>query len=123
MVGHLGTVGPDGYPYVVPLFFVYHGGEVYFHSAPEGHKLLNIATNSRVCFQVSEWRGILDQRGSACPTGALYRSVILFGRAREVQDEREKLEILQLLSAKYGVARPVDPGGWPDARWSQWQSN
>lgn len=107
-VGHLGTVGPDGQPYVVPVFYLYDGCELYFHCAAQGHKLDNIAANPRVCFEVSEWDGILDRGGSACQAGAAYRSVVVFGRARVLCDDEEKVRILRLLSARYGVTRPLD---------------
>ncbi|MBQ9616719.1 MAG: pyridoxamine 5'-phosphate oxidase family protein, partial [Oscillibacter sp.] len=37
--GVLAVLGDDGYPYTVPLDFVYEGGKLYFHCAGEGHKL------------------------------------------------------------------------------------
>ena len=37
--GVLALLGDDGYPYAVPLSYVYHEGRVYFHSAMAGHKL------------------------------------------------------------------------------------
>jgi len=48
--GTLATVNEDGYPYAVPMNFVYFGGNVYFHCALEGQKLDNIANEPRVCF-------------------------------------------------------------------------
>ena len=37
--GVLALLGDDGYPYAVPLSYVYHEGRIYFHSAMTGHKL------------------------------------------------------------------------------------
>ena len=37
--GVLAVLGDEGYPYAVPLDFVYEDGKIYFHCAKEGHKL------------------------------------------------------------------------------------
>ena len=37
--GVLAVLGDGGYPYTVPLDFVYDDGKIYFHCAKEGHKL------------------------------------------------------------------------------------
>ena len=60
-IGRMATVGRDGYPYITPVNFVYHGGDIYFHCAPEGEKLDNIARDSRVCFEVDIPLSYLDQ--------------------------------------------------------------
>ena len=35
----LGVVGDDGYPYTVPINFVYANDKIYFHGAKNGHKI------------------------------------------------------------------------------------
>lgn len=37
--GVLSVLGDEGYPYGVPLSYVYHDGKLYFHWARSGHKL------------------------------------------------------------------------------------
>ncbi|MBE6898965.1 MAG: 5-nitroimidazole antibiotic resistance protein, partial [Ruminococcaceae bacterium] len=37
--GVLAVLGDEGYPYTVPLSYVYREGKLYFHCASEGHKL------------------------------------------------------------------------------------
>ena len=37
--GVLAVQGDDGYPYAVPLSYVYHNSKLYFHSAKAGHKV------------------------------------------------------------------------------------
>ena len=37
--GVLALAGENGYPYAVPLSYVYDGGRLYFHCARSGHKL------------------------------------------------------------------------------------
>ena len=38
--GVLAVSGDDGYPYAVPLSYVYDDGRLFFHCAPSGHKQL-----------------------------------------------------------------------------------
>lgn len=51
-IGRIATDGADGYPYITPVNFVYHKGNIYFDSAPEGEKLDNLSRNPNVCFEV-----------------------------------------------------------------------
>lgn len=48
--GVLSTIGENGYPYGVPINFVYKDNYIYFHAALTGHKLENISFNSKVSF-------------------------------------------------------------------------
>lgn len=50
-VGRLATINAQGYPYVIPLNYVYDEGRFIFHCAPEGEKLDSIVANPRVCFE------------------------------------------------------------------------
>ena len=46
-IGHLATFDATGYPYIVPLNYVYYQGKIYFHCAHEGRKLDNLTANNR----------------------------------------------------------------------------
>src|SRR5512139_2823665 len=87
LVGRLGTAGPDGWPMVKPLNFVYSAGKIYFHTAMEGEKIDHIRRDARVCFEadqpVAYVRGAVDE---PCKAEYLYRSVIVKGRAVMVED-------------------------------------
>jgi len=50
--GVLAAAGDDGYPYAVPLSYVYADGKIYFHCAKEGHKLDAISRCEKVSFCV-----------------------------------------------------------------------
>lgn len=41
--GVLSTISEDGWPYGVPVSYVYEDGKIYFHSATMGHKVDNLA--------------------------------------------------------------------------------
>jgi 2-isopropylmalate synthase len=100
-VGRLGTFGKDGYPMIKPLNFVYREGKIYFHSAQQGEKIDNIKRNSRVCFEVDLPITYVKSEGSPCRADYLYRSVIIRGRAKIVDDKEERFSALKELMKKY----------------------
>ena len=92
----------DGqYPYVVPLNYGYRNGCMYFHCAREGKKTDILKKNGRVCIEVDiDFRVVRGE--TPCRWTAKYRSVIGFGRARIIDDEREKKAGLDVIMAHYG---------------------
>ncbi|NDV25643.1 pyridoxamine 5'-phosphate oxidase family protein [Desulfovibrio sp. JC010] len=90
--GVLATVGEDGYPYATPLNYVYHNGAIYFHCARTGHKLDNIAYNSKVSFCVYVDTELLPSKFSI-----KFRSVVAFGQAEEVSGDEKKEALLALV--------------------------
>jgi nitroimidazol reductase NimA-like FMN-containing flavoprotein (pyridoxamine 5'-phosphate oxidase superfamily) len=104
-IGHLATFDPTGYPYIVPLNYVYYQGKIYFHCAPEGRKLDNLAANNRVCFEVSR----IDKKVFAplpCKCSTRYTSALVFGTAGIVADPVRKMEVLNALTETYAAGRP-----------------
>ena len=89
--GVLGLMGADGYPYAVPLNYVYADGAIYFHCAKDGHKIDCIRNSERVSFCVV-------QRGNVVPElfATDYRSVIVFGRAMIVRTMERRRAMLLL---------------------------
>ena len=59
-VGRFATIGGDGYPYIVPVNYVYSNNTVYFHCALTGEKLGNLNRDSRVCFEVDTILSYID---------------------------------------------------------------
>jgi nitroimidazol reductase NimA-like FMN-containing flavoprotein (pyridoxamine 5'-phosphate oxidase superfamily) len=94
--GFLATVSPDGQPYGIPLSYVVSGNYIYFHAAPEGHKLENIRKNEKVSFSIVGKTNVMEHAFTT-----KYESVIVFGKAYIVEDEEEKIEALMELSRKY----------------------
>ena len=94
--GTLALLGDGGYPYAVPISYVYDDGKLYFHSAMSGHKVDAIRSCDKASFCVI---------GQDCVRPAEYttyfRSVIAFGRIRIVEDEAEKLAIARILGNRY----------------------
>lgn len=94
--GVLAVSGDDDYPYAVPLNYVYESGRIYFHCARSGHKLDAIRGSSKVSFCVVDEDRIVPDIFATN-----FRSVIVFGRAKEVDDDTEKARIMRLLNSKY----------------------
>lgn len=93
--GVLSSIGENGYPYGVPVNYVYYNGRIYFHCAREGNKLRNIKNNSKVSFLVVTNAVVVPDQFSTN-----YKSVIAFGRAREIEDQL-KDEVLLRFIYKY----------------------
>lgn len=84
--GVLACSGDDGYPYAVPLSYVYFNGRIYFHSAKAGHKIDAITKNPKVSFSIIDEDKIVSKEYTT-----YFRSVIAFGKARIVEGD-ERLE-------------------------------
>ena len=94
--GTLSVTGDDGYPYGVPLNYVYLEGKLYFHCAKSGHKLDAIESDPRASFCVVDKSDIVKEEYTT-----YFRSAIAFGRARIVADADEKLRVLRALGARF----------------------
>lgn len=94
--GVLAVDGDGGYPYAVPLSYVYQNGKIFFHCAKSGHKLDAIRRNPRVSFCV-----VGQDRVIPAEYTTYFRSVIAFGKARILESDAEKWAALRLLAQKY----------------------
>ena len=94
--GTLALLGDGGYPYAVPISYVFCEGKLYFHSALSGHKVDAIRGCDRASFCVVAQ----DDVKPALYT-TFFRSVIAFGRIHIVDDEAEKLAAARLLGNRY----------------------
>lgn len=94
--GVLSLTGDEGYPYGVPLSYVYDGDKLYFHCAKEGHKIDAIRKNPKASFCVIAQDEIVPEKYTTC-----YRSVIAFGSVRILENEGEKHRAIEELALKY----------------------
>jgi len=94
--GVLAVAGDGGYPYAVPLNYVYADGKIYIHCARTGHKLDAIAASDKASFCVVEKSDVWAEKLTT-----LFRSAIVFGRARLVTDDTEKRQSALKLAEKY----------------------
>ncbi len=104
LVGRIGTVDAEGTPYIVPLNFVFEGQSrrIHLHFAKQpGHLAANLKFSSKVCFEVDEPGPLIATGETACETSHAYESVICFGLAHVVADERERTRVASLFVRKY----------------------
>lgn len=94
--GVLAVHGDDGYPYTVPLSYIIDGDSIFFHCAAVGHKLDAIRADEKVSFCVVTQDDVVPETYSTD-----YRSVVVFGRARVIEDAERKLNIIRKLAVRY----------------------
>lgn len=94
--GVLAVSGDDGYPYAVPLSYVYDHGCIYFHCAKSGHKLDAIRRDAKVSFCVIDRDQVVPEEYTT-----YFCSVIVFGKIRILEEEQEKRRAIQRLAVKY----------------------
>ena len=94
--GVLALHGDNGYPYAVPVSYVYNNGRLYFHSALVGHKIDAIKSCARASFCVVGQDDVIPEKYTT-----LYRSVIAFGQIHIVDNESEKLRVARMLGNRY----------------------
>jgi len=111
--GRLGTVGADGWPYVVPLLYVWMNGEIWVHNtrAP-GHLRDNVEHEPRVCFEIDEAGEVFPYGRFECDTTVAYRSVLAFGRIRVVEEREQKQSFCDALMQKYAEPGWTRPKGF-----------
>lgn len=122
--GTLAVSGDDGYPYAVPLSYVYvrgdadgeksttnenvtngesNYGKIYFHCGKAGHKIDSIKRNEKVSFAV-----IGQDKVVPLEYTTHFKSVIAFGRIRIIEDEAEKRRTIEVLAKRYAPDDSVE---------------
>lgn len=94
--GVLAVSGDNGYPYAVPLSYAYRDGALWFHGAVSGHKLDAISRCDKVSFCVIAADDVWPEKLTT-----VYRSVIAFGRATILDDERQIARGARILGEKF----------------------
>jgi len=87
-------------PFISANTFWYDGERIFFHTATEGRTLTNVQHNPRVCLEV-DWRGRWLPAKTALAFSVEYTGVVVFGRARLLEDAAERERALQGLLDKY----------------------
>ncbi|MFZ0284008.1 MAG: pyridoxamine 5'-phosphate oxidase family protein [Terriglobales bacterium] len=105
---HVGFV-VEGQPFVIPTGYGRVGDRLYIHGSAASRMLKNLDQGIAVCVTVTLLDGLVLAR-SIFNHSMNYRSVVVLGTARAVQDPGEKLEALRLLSEH------ILPGRWAESR-------
>ncbi len=96
--GVLAVNGDDGYPYAIPINYIYDADaqKIFFHGAREGHKADALRTCDKVCFTVYGNETVREE------TWAPYwQSVVVFGRCHPVEAGERATALLKKLAMKY----------------------
>ena len=94
--GILAVHGDNGYPYTVPLSYVFDGNCIYFHSAKTGHKIDAVEKDPKASFCVIDKDMIVPEEYTT-----YFKSVIVFGKVSEITDDEEKFQAIEKLALKY----------------------
>lgn len=108
MVAHVGFV-QDGQPFVIPMLYGREGECVYLHGARKARIARLLASGASVCVNVTLLDGIVAAR-SSFNSSMNYRSAVLFGTARLIEERGESLRALKRISDH------VFPGRWEELR-------
>jgi len=105
---HVGFV-VEGQPYVIPTGFARVNDTLYIHGSAASRMLRTLADGVQVCVTATLIDGIVMAR-SGFHSSMNYRSVVILGRATQVDGRDEKLAALAAFSEQ------VMPGRWKDLR-------
>jgi len=108
VICHVGFID-GGSPVVIPTIHVRVGSTLYFHGSPASRMLRSMAKGIEVSVAVTILDGLVVAR-TPFEQDLNYRSVVVFGQARLVEDSAEKMVALK------AVTDHVTPGRWQDSR-------
>ncbi len=99
----------DGQPYVIPTNYGRAGDTLYLHGSPASRMLRTLSGGVPVCVTVTHVDGLVLAR-SVFHHSVNYRSVVILGTARLVEDPAEKMEAMRIFTEH------VLKGRWNDVR-------
>jgi uncharacterized protein len=99
----------DAQPYVIPTNYGRSGDTLYLHGSAASRMLKTLSAGVAVCVTVTHVDGLVLAR-SAFHHSVNYRSVVILGTARLVEDPAEKMEALRIFTDH------VMKGRWDDVR-------
>jgi nitroimidazol reductase NimA-like FMN-containing flavoprotein (pyridoxamine 5'-phosphate oxidase superfamily) len=108
MVAHLGF-SVESQPYGVPTLHARVGEQVYFHGSSASRTVRALAAGARMCLTVTLLDGLVLAR-SAVHHSVNYRSVVMLGQARAIDDPVEKMAAIEAFTER------LIPGRWEEVR-------
>lgn len=96
--GVLAVNGDNGYPYAVPINYIYDDSEekIYFHGAKAGHKFDSIKACNKVCFTVYGNETVKEEEWAP-----FMQSVVVFGRCNFIEEKNKAFELCRKMAGKY----------------------
>jgi uncharacterized protein len=108
LICHVGFV-EKRQPYVIPINFARVKDTIVLHGAKASRLLKHISAGHPICVTATIVDGLVLAR-SVFHHSVNYRSVVLFGKGHLVEDEQEKLAVLE------AVSEHLIRGRWKEAR-------
>lgn len=108
MVAHVGFAA-EGQPYVIPTLHARIGEQVYFHGSAASRTIRALAAGASACLTVTLLDGLVLAR-SAVHHSVNYRSVVVLGAARPIEDLSERMMAIEAFTER------LIPGRWQEAR-------
>lgn len=108
LICHVGFVA-DGQPFVIPTIHARMGDTIVLHGAKASRLLKHAATGAQLCITCTIVDGLVLAR-SVFHHSMNYRSAVVFGRGRLIEEYNEKWAALE------AITEHVMPGRWADAR-------
>lgn len=93
----------DGYPHIVPMWFLVEDGKVVFRSFSKSQKIVNLRRDPRVSVLAEEGMAYEELRGA-----------MIKGEAKLVEDADYCLDLYVGLANRYSFFPGVEPGGTPE---------
>lgn len=96
--GVLSVLCDNGYPYGVPINYIYNKEEnkIYFHGSKEGQKADSIKKCDKVCFTVYGNQTIKQENWAP-----YLQSAVAFGRCHIIEDKQRTIELVKSFARKY----------------------
>jgi nitroimidazol reductase NimA-like FMN-containing flavoprotein (pyridoxamine 5'-phosphate oxidase superfamily) len=107
LICHMSWVGPDGGPRSLPTIHARVDDTLYVHGSRAGRPWQALRDGADVCVVATIVDGLVLAR-SAFNHSMNYRSVVVFGRAREVTDPDEKELVARAITSHVAPGREAD---------------
>lgn len=99
----------EGYPVIIPTIYGRNGSNIFVHGANISRMLLELEKGFPISVNVTQTDGIVLAR-SAFHHSLNYQSVIIFGEAILVVDDKERIAALEVISNQ------IIPNRWEEVR-------
>lgn len=108
LIAHVGFA-TNNQPFVIPMAYGRKGDRLYLHGSSVSRLLKTLERGVDVCINVTLLDGLVIAR-SLFHHSMNYRSVVLFGKAKIIKDEEEKISALK------AITEQMIPNRWNEAR-------
>lgn len=109
LICHVGLV-EDSQPFVIPTGYARDGDRLLLHGSAASRMMRAMAAGADLCITVTLLDGLVMAR-SAFHHSMNYRSVVILGRGRLIEDPAAKSEAMRRFTEH------VVPGRWAEIRW------